>query len=221
MKFNFLKQLVLGCALIVSANASASIISSTDTHTTSDGSVVNLSGLDWLSWDSTTGQSRNAIESGYGGYFTDGWRYATVAEYANLMTSVFDTYNGYSTDNADGAQWLYDNLYGHIESSSTNNTQYFNYYGDADNECGTTAEGCYGHFRMYSGVDGDISESISHGWIKPADFNGQHHIDKNHTNSYFASALVRTQVSVPEPTSLAIFALGMIGLASRRFKKQS
>jgi len=28
-------------------------------------------------------------------------------------------------------------------------------------------------------------------------------------------------VSVPEPSTLAIFALGMIGLASRRFKKQS
>jgi hypothetical protein len=28
-------------------------------------------------------------------------------------------------------------------------------------------------------------------------------------------------VDVPEPTTLAIFALGMIGLASRRFKKQS
>jgi hypothetical protein len=29
------------------------------------------------------------------------------------------------------------------------------------------------------------------------------------------------RVSVPEPSTLAIFALGMIGLASRRFKKQS
>jgi len=27
--------------------------------------------------------------------------------------------------------------------------------------------------------------------------------------------------NVPEPSTLAIFALGMIGLASRRFKKQS
>ena len=27
--------------------------------------------------------------------------------------------------------------------------------------------------------------------------------------------------AVPEPSTLAIFALGMIGLASRRFKKQS
>jgi hypothetical protein len=32
--------------------------------------------------------------------------------------------------------------------------------------------------------------------------------------------LYRT-VDVPEPSTLAIFALGMIGLASRRFKKQS
>jgi len=30
-----------------------------------------------------------------------------------------------------------------------------------------------------------------------------------------------TKVDVPEPSTLAIFALGMIGLASRRFKKQS
>jgi hypothetical protein len=28
-------------------------------------------------------------------------------------------------------------------------------------------------------------------------------------------------IDVPEPSTLAIFALGMIGLASRRFKKQS
>ena len=32
---------------------------------------------------------------------------------------------------------------------------------------------------------------------------------------------VQTEVTVPEPSTLAIFALGMIGLASRRFKKQS
>jgi len=33
--------------------------------------------------------------------------------------------------------------------------------------------------------------------------------------------LVRDHIKVPEPSTLAIFALGMIGLASRRFKKQS
>ncbi len=33
--------------------------------------------------------------------------------------------------------------------------------------------------------------------------------------------LIKDDVTVPEPSTLAIFALGMIGLASRRFKKQS
>jgi len=37
----------------------------------------------------------------------------------------------------------------------------------------------------------------------------------------YAVALVRRSVDVPEPSTLAIFALGMIVLASRRFKKQS
>ncbi|MEW6992546.1 PEP-CTERM sorting domain-containing protein [Colwelliaceae bacterium 6441] len=35
------------------------------------------------------------------------------------------------------------------------------------------------------------------------------------------SVSIKTPTDVPEPSTLAIFALGMIGLASRRFKKQS
>jgi hypothetical protein len=37
----------------------------------------------------------------------------------------------------------------------------------------------------------------------------------------FANALAYSPSPVPEPSTLAIFALGMIGLASRRFKKKS
>jgi hypothetical protein len=39
--------------------------------------------------------------------------------------------------------------------------------------------------------------------------------------SDFLTITVASSVSVPEPSTLAIFALGMIGLASRRLKKQS
>jgi len=41
------------------------------------------------------------------------------------------------------------------------------------------------------------------------------------TVNYTYEFSVGDQVSVPEPSTLAIFALGMIGLASRRFKKLS
>jgi hypothetical protein len=37
----------------------------------------------------------------------------------------------------------------------------------------------------------------------------------------FITAFTPTETEVPEPSTLAIFALGMMGLASRRFKKQS
>ncbi|MFT5297631.1 MAG: hypothetical protein ACI9YH_003667 [Colwellia sp.] len=40
-------------------------------------------------------------------------------------------------------------------------------------------------------------------------------------NTLLNTFLVMESVQVPEPSTLAIFALGMIGLASRRFKKQS
>jgi hypothetical protein len=48
-------------------------------------------------------------------------------------------------------------------------------------------------------------------------------LPKDNPNSSFVDAgsfLIKV-VEVPEPSTLAIFALGMIGLASRRFKKQS
>ena len=41
------------------------------------------------------------------------------------------------------------------------------------------------------------------------------------TPPYVMATYTYDSVGVPEPTTLAIFALGLIGLASRRFKKQS
>jgi len=43
----------------------------------------------------------------------------------------------------------------------------------------------------------------------------------NVTSTVAGLVLIKDQVEVPEPSTLAIFALGMIGLASRQFKKQS
>jgi hypothetical protein len=217
MKFKLLKQLALGFALVLSANAAAGIISSTNSHTTSDGSVVNLSGLDWLSWDVTTGQSRTDIENGFMGLLDDGWRYATVMEYKTMMESVFDTHYGWSVDNSDGALWLYSNLYGHSEDRSKNYIQMYTWYGD-DAECGITRS-CMGHFRFQS-TSGHISSNITHGWSVTEQNDGRNTKDKTNPNLLFASALVRANV-VPEPSILAILALGMIGLASRRFKQQS
>jgi hypothetical protein len=43
----------------------------------------------------------------------------------------------------------------------------------------------------------------------------------NTSANYYTNTWLVKKAEVPEPSTLAIFALGMIGLASRRFKKQS
>lgn len=216
MEFKLLKQLLLGFFLLMGANASAGIISSLDTHTTTDGSVVNLSGLDWLSWDVTTGQSRAAVENGFGGLIADGWRYASISEYKMLLESVFDSHNGWSKDNADGAQWIYSNIYGRNETSLFND-QYNNIYG-ADNECGDVTLTCIGHFRMYA-EDLDFAQS-NKGWSRVEEIDGSLVVLKNQTSQRNASMLVRaSSVNIPEPSTLVIFALGMIGLTLRRLNK--
>ena len=73
---------------------------------------------------------------------------------------------------------------------------------------------------------GVLSFEINDSWLKPnahqiSDINQFGlKLDTGGTNS---STIIYTEVGhpVPEPSTLAIFALGMFGLASRRFKKQS
>ena len=60
-----------------------------------------------------------------------------------------------------------------------------------------------------------------YGW---SDMNGFDKLVFRSASDYTAYDSVKVQyksTNVPEPSTLAIFALGMIGLASRRFKKQS
>jgi hypothetical protein len=162
----------MGIALLVSTNSYAGIISSLDTHTTSDGSVVDLSGLDWLTWDVTLGQNRASVESGFSGLVNSGWRYATIAEYSTLMASVFDTHSGWSADNQDGAQWIYDTIYGLNEAPHTsvyNYQSYYNLYG-SDTECGSSAYSCRGHYRLRS--PDWASATLDQGWSTAGHNNG-------------------------------------------------
>jgi hypothetical protein len=217
---NFFKPLALAITLLSPFSANAAIIDGTTVHTTSDGSIVNLSGLDWLTWDVTDGISRQAIENGYGGLFADGWRYASIGEYSAMMSTVFDYHAGWSSNNSDGSEWLYNHLYGANSDAaeSYNYNRYNNFYG-ADIECGSTSVSCDGHYRMsdsdgLGGIDPHLE-----GWMNAPDFFGGFRVDDDDVNASYASALVRS--SVPEPSVVALMGLGMfgIGLSRRKLKK--
>jgi hypothetical protein len=88
-----------------------------------------------------------------------------------------------------------------------------------------TAANGYLYFNQY---DDAMTSGLTSG--NPASTSGytnMYYIDvqgnAHQTQILFAQGQVSTHayLDVPEPSTLAIFALGMIGLASRRFKKQS
>ena len=89
MTFKFLKIIVLGYMLSVSTLANAILI---------DNGVYNtdtLSGLDWLDWNETKGNTQAQAVADWSG---DGWRVATASEAQTLMLNFFPNLSDYYND---------------------------------------------------------------------------------------------------------------------------
>jgi hypothetical protein len=262
MKNNILKAALASVILLnVTFFANAGLISGT--HTTDDGKVVALQGLEWMSLDYTAGLSRSAVENGftdrYGNTWAAGeWEYASRAQTETLLGSLWDQiYSGWSSGNGDGAMWFIDNLGGlgydvgfgvnRIAGSDSagayTNRDYSSFFYGADGECTANAAlSCTGKIyaadnftAAHINSDNALTGALERGYTKNTGRLGYLHensgllagIDSSNAAGQktvnaatLGSLLVRT-ADVPEPSTLAIFALGLMGLASRRFKKQS
>ncbi len=169
------------------------------------------SGLDWLDFTETLELSNSEVFAGLesGGIF-EGWEYAISSQVIELFNNA-------------GGSGVYDGSY---DSNSHNGaaTKLLDHMGVT-----------YPLHQLYriSTVHffGDISEPDLAGfsireWIPDSHFDileiSEYKFALPYAELGKAHALVRaSSKSVPEPSTLAIFALGMIGLASRRLKKQS
>lgn len=217
----YFDKLAINCLLflgLLAGTASASIISGT--HFTNEGKLVNLSGLEWLSWDVTIGLSRASIEAGDMGLLGSGWRYATRKELSDLFQSVAPQ-AGQSPLNSDGTKWLWETFDNpsFLASASPvsggvamSRIKYL--FTGSDGECSAHAsESCIAKWRAYSRDDlGWIDRSAgyypeySYRLMKTASSSGL-----LTSTSEFSSVLVRAVSTVPEPSTVAIFTLGLMG----------
>ena len=228
-------------SIVISPVVNAAIInaSNTDTEFVS-GSFADLQGLEWLSFDITLGMSRNQVVSDVVGTIDGGgWRYASISETNSLLSSLWGgVYDGWSADNYDGAQWM-ETIFGVTYSSSSGSgftqNSYFMYgeqgecywlrscVGEVKNiddslrELYTVrvSDGVYetteigssvGYFQVGAGLGNMVSTSSA--------------LDSD-INEYRSALLVRQSASVPEPSIIALFGIGIFGLGVTRLRKVS
>lgn len=208
MKTRLMAIIVLLC---LSSTGKAGIISGT--HYTADGKLVNLGGLEWLTWDATYGVSRNTIEADYGGFLSDGWQYATNTEYTNFIHSLMGPHSGGNEGNYDGSQWVWENFDNPdfiapttVTSSGdiVSRTGYI--FLGADGTCSADLSlTCYTSWRATStGSSGRLSNVL-----------GVTSKDTISVPNYYSPGshvLVRAAGNVPIPATIALFGIGLAGL---------
>jgi hypothetical protein len=191
MQFAFLK--VVGVILILSVSTLANAI------IIDNGSYTTVDGLDWLDFSATINMTQAEALAA-----NSGWRAASLFEASSMMDAFF------------GRELVYTNMqsdYRTLDDGIEIAKMFAPLFG-ATNDFGyarATAEtvGFIGVTRQYvvTGFKGVRTDYMFE--------------EEGFRSDSTGIALVRGYSNVTEPTPLAIFALVLAGLASRRFKKQS
>jgi hypothetical protein len=197
MNFKLLNTVVIG--LVLSAS---SLVNIANAGIIDNGSYTTVDGLDWLDWTATVSMTQvEAIAA------NSGWHGANAEQMQMLMNTMFDMQFIWNS-NGESVQAVVDKdvkkLY--FESLFAGPT-----------------------FSHPHNMASPLARSVGAGLVGFGWCNGCSYLAGSEpaqsgatgvSNAWSGVALVRTSIAVPEPSTLAIFALGIIGLASRRFKKQ-
>ncbi len=227
MRIQFLKATVAG--LILSANSIANA-----------GLIHN--DYEWLDFDLTSGMTRIEVENTILNQVQyKNYKYASVESLNNLFISLVDGQFDWQDSNVGWKS---------LSDLTEHQIDIFNYLSGGDSvvvqpNWGWPTEIAVRGWVMVSqpeGFDGSYAGgNRAFGWNPDTDIRMVFDRSSNDISSMYSpntitnwsgldgetkwqsvSHLLVSEVkNVPEPSSLAIFALGVIGLASRRFKKQS
>jgi hypothetical protein len=231
MKFRILKATIVSACLLVNGLAEAALISYNNYSLNTDTNIVTNNGAEWLQWDVTIGES---ISSALVEYASEGWMLASNSQMAGLFTdfgwgsSVQDDVNiltrgtfSASTDESPMDKFI--ELFG---STRVDDPRLCREYGAGGLACSHSTsiygsdldnDGLYKIANIYS----DYVYCRNYCWNTEdsADI-GRDYVNISYFSSGAGIALVRV-VEVPAPSTVLIFALGLMGLAARRFKKQA
>lgn len=208
--------------MVSTHSARAGIISGT--HYTDGGKLVNLSNLEWLSWDVTIGISRNDIETGALGLLDDGWRYATRLELSDLFRSIINS-PGQSALNSDGTKWLWEifdnpsfNAPAYTPGGSVGLSRAKNLFVGADGECRVDpTQSCRALWTAYTRddlgyVDGSGYNSVYNNYIDKSTSTSGNLGDLSQVASVLVRVAKDQSTQVPEPSSTVILSLGLLGM---------
>jgi len=237
MKFKYLSAaftgLILSASCLVNVANAGLIEADINGDGTNKGFTIENSGLEWMDFGINTGFSITQIEAKLtsGGAY-DGWRLATQSEVGDTFMGMFniagvdtwvpdwksseDPSMWYASD-ANAPQSAWESIWATIGYNTFHGT-HNNVVGmfKIDGQAGAGYVGLTNYFQ---------------GHVDTAYFYTGSNLTVNSSHEQYSTMLVRDvaivsdpnggTTDVPEPSTFAIFALGMVGLASRRFKKQS
>lgn len=206
MKFKFLKAAFAGLVFTVSSSVYAELM----IDTANDSFIDTTTGLEWMDFGVNTSYSSYEVASLLTTTFS-GWSLATEVQVVEMWGNAFEDIATATNGNFDKIQLLW--YIANTDQAQNDFDAVFDIMGarwDSNVEVSFYDTG--GDFAGYVEVKNGGGAKVNTG----------NHDYGNNTIAYYGTMLVREgAVDVPEPAAFAIFALGMIGLATRRFKKQS
>tara|TARA_R110001599_G_scaffold334602_1_gene550980 strand:- start:252 stop:896 length:645 start_codon:yes stop_codon:yes gene_type:complete len=214
MKYNFFKGVIASLALAISGFANAGLIVDQSFDSSNIISGANFSQGSNSQFDNFTLTESFDIDliSMWGGYWSSGVQPSSFDFRMQIRTDT--SFASVIFDQTLIASAVFDTGYDHNNNGTADILKF-----DFDVTGLTLGAGSY-----YIGISSQNNpgtsfyrQQLSTPYVSGVAFNGT----VGSTSGDLTLAINGSTTSVPEPSTLAIFALGMIGLASRRFKKQS
>ena len=210
MKYRFLKATFTGLVLLVVTEASAGLITDTDNNSYIDVTT----GLEWMDFGINDSHSYTQVEALLDSVY-EGWDLASQTQ-VNIMWNNAFSGVGSEADDEDSTVSTY-----------TNKDVTINGFSELFDSMDYSQPEGVSSYGLYDGDEGvlrfvSFHDHSSGSYLQKAQSQRAVNVEywRSDSNVMFSTMLVRSY-EVPSPPTLAIFALGMIGLASRRFKKHS